>query len=63
MPPKRQKWVGADLHKGTLFRTLGSGGARRGGWWLCPVPLSAWAGAGGECPPPVPGAVLHLDVN
>lgn len=26
MPPKRQKWVGADLHKGTLFGTLGSGG-------------------------------------
>lgn len=40
MPPKRQKWVGADLHKGTLFGTLGSGGARHGGWWLWPVPLS-----------------------
>lgn len=32
--------AGAGPDKGTLFRTLGSGSARRGGWWLWPVPLS-----------------------
>lgn len=63
MPPKRQKWVGADLHKGTLFGTgalvVPGAGAVAVAGPFCPHGRGQEPGLGrGRVPgaaPPVPG--------